>query len=931
MRRQEATQNMRIQLHKAQGLEANGQLTDAAKVYQEAYEIIPRVQIGKADVEVDKKAVLAGLSGVRLKLARQAAAKGDYLEANQQLDLALKRDPNNPQLLQARVEFDKAQALLKGKTPDAATVALAPALEKDKIDNSTTIQNAKFLYEAGKYDEAEAKLNEVTKREPGNSAAYYYLDLVKEARYKDLSKAREAEAKTRIGDVTKSWIPERKNENLPVPNNMATTNLIYTSKERQQIKLKLELIRLNEVKYEQLPLSEVLSLLRDESKKRDPDKIGINFILNTHQDPYVESTIDPTALLSMTMGGGTGGGMGALGAGRGARGGAVGGPLGPDGAPLGATAPQSIDMKSVTVSISPAVSNIRLSDLLDLICKVSSDPVKYTIEDYGVMFSPKTQETQGVQLFARTFHVDPNTFVQGLQSVTSTELADVSSGNSSSGGSSGGNSGGNNSGNGSSSSIEIPMVSVAGGGNSGGNNSSGGGRGGNSGGRGGNSGGGQGGGQGGGLGGGMGGYQDGLQYVTSVGSTMNNNQLVRLYFTAAGVDLLAPGKMVFFNDRTGIILVRATLQDLEIIDAAIQTLNVAPPQLQIEGKFAEISQDDSRAMGFDWMFGNMTLGGGKVGMQPGTAPSYTGKATTANPSGVFPNGGATTDANGVTSYGNAIAPSASDGVLTSGIRNQYGANSGTIPALGTITGILTDPQFRVVIRAIEQRSGTDLLSAPKLTTLSGRQAHIAVQDQRTLVTGLNSGQTASSSTSTTIGSSGGGSVAASLNYNTQSVPLGPSLDVMPSVSSDGYSIQMVLIPTITEFVGYDDPGQFVTQAQSVSSGQIGSTLTATLPLPRMRVRQVVTSCIVWDGQTVVLGGLLSENITKIKDKVPFLGDMPLVGRLFRSESSSTEKKNLMIFVTPRIIDPAGNPLHRDEDMPFAHDTLPAATATTAAQ
>jgi general secretion pathway protein D len=147
------------------------------------------------------------------------------------------------------------------------------------------------------------------------------------------------------------------------------------------------------------------------------------------------------------------------------------------------------------------------------------------------------------------------------------------------------------------------------------------------------------------------------------------------------------------------------------------------------------------------------------------------------------------------------------------------------------------------------------------------------------------------------------------------------------VSADGFTIQMTIIPTITEFLGYDDPGAFVPSAAAISGGAgvnlANQTLTATLPLPKFRLRQVTTSAIVWDGQTVVLGGLISDDVTKIKDKVPILGDLPLVGRLFRSESSSTSKRNLVIFVTPTIIDPAGNRAHSEEEMPFNPNTIPA--------
>jgi type II secretory pathway component GspD/PulD (secretin) len=93
-------------------------------------------------------------------------------------------------------------------------------------------------------------------------------------------------------------------------------------------------------------------------------------------------------------------------------------------------------------------------------------------------------------------------------------------------------------------------------------------------------------------------------------------------------------------------------------------------------------------------------------------------------------------------------------------------------------------------------------------------------------------------------------------------------------------------------------------------------------LPKFRVRQVVSTVNVWDGQTVVLGGLIADQVTSIKDKVPFLGDLPFLGRFFRSESKNTQKKNLVIFVTPTIIDPAGNRMHSEDEMPFAQTSFP---------
>jgi len=173
-----------------------------------------------------------------------------------------------------------------------------------------------------------------------------------------------------------------------------------------------------------------------------------------------------------------------------------------------------------------------------------------------------------------------------------------------------------------------------------------------------------------------------------------------------------------------------------------------------------------------------------------------------------------------------------------------------------------------------------------------------------------------------VGATANNAIGTTIVPFTQQIPLGPTLDVIPYVDANGYTVQMTLIPTLTEFIGYDDPGQFAIVAQGGAGGTVGTSLTAVLPLPRLRVRQVTTSSIVWDGQTVVLGGLISENVTKTKDKVPVLGDLPLVGRLFRSESSTSSKKNLVIFVTPTIIDPAGNRVHTEDNLPYDPNTIP---------
>ena len=94
-------------------------------------------------------------------------------------------------------------------------------------------------------------------------------------------------------------------------------------------------------------------------------------------------------------------------------------------------------------------------------------------------------------------------------------------------------------------------------------------------------------------------------------------------------------------------------------------------------------------------------------------------------------------------------------------------------------------------------------------------------------------------------------------------------------------------------------------------------------LPDFTIRQVVTTVNIWDNQTIVIGGLISSDTASTKDKVPVLGDLPGVGVLFQSSSKSVQKKNLMIFVTATIVDPAGNRVHSDDELPFAQTAIPA--------
>jgi general secretion pathway protein D len=365
------------------------------------------------------------------------------------------------------------------------------------------------------------------------------------------------------------------------------------------------------------------------------------------------------------------------------------------------------------------------------------------------------------------------------------------------------------------------------------------------------------------------------------------------------------GKALFFNDRTGILLVRATLAELDTVEQLLQVLNSTPPQVMIEAKFVEVTMDDRQALGFDWYLGQTAMGT-NVALVPGGPPAV---------AGVFPGGGGPTS--GVATLTGVMTDPQFKAVTqalqqagTNGVRQLAGdqldwpgrqaTNASNIRVTaavgGTLTGILTDPQLRVVLRALEQRSGVDVLSAPRVTTLSGRQAQIQVVDLQSIVTGLNPDA---------LNAPGAGRATNASPFTTAAIPAGPSLDIIPWVAADGYTIQLTVIPTVTEFLGYDDPPK----DGKVRIWEGGKSRLVDPPLPRFRVRQMVTQAQVWDGQTLVLGGVVTEELEKDRNGKP------------RKDGKSL-RKQLLVFVTPTIVDPAGNRVHTAENLPYDPNRVP---------
>jgi general secretion pathway protein D len=222
-------------------------------------------------------------------------------------------------------------------------------------------------------------------------------------------------------------------------------------------------------------------------------------------------------------------------------------------------------------------------------------------------------------------------------------------------------------------------------------------------------------------------------------------------------------------------------------------------------------------------------------------------------------------------------------------------------AFATVTGILGEFNVNAVIRALSQRSGTELLSAPKLTVLSGNPATITVAQELRYPRSYGQVQSQVGTGSASGGGSAGVTITAGTPQDFTTRNIGVELRVTPTVEEDDYRISLDLNPKVTEFEGFVEYG-----SQSIAvSGSTTVTVPSGFYQPIFAVRELSTKVTLWDGATLVMGGLTREDTRKANDKVPVLGNVPVLGRLFRSSGESAQKRNLLIFVTANLVNPGG--------------------------
>lgn len=379
------------------------------------------------------------------------------------------------------------------------------------------------------------------------------------------------------------------------------------------------------------------------------------------------------------------------------------------------------------------------------------------------------------------------------------------------------------------------------------------------------------------------------------------------------------GATATFSAGTSRLVMRNTLEQLDNAESVIDNMfKGSVKQVFITTKFVEVTQRNTDELGFDTLIGAFNVGSDGVYAAGGTSGTAS-PLNTGDYSFISPNGttvGGTPVSRGLRFGADALSRNAIDSLIAGG--TATGASTVT-PAAFALAGVFTDPQFQIVMRALSQKKGVDLMTAPSVIVRGGQKSKIEVIREFPYPTEFDPPQIPQTF--------GGG---ASINGNTGATQQGGSFPVTPTtpqsfefkntgvtmeveatVADDGYTIDLNLAPEVIEFEGFINYGSPIQTTGINALGQSEPVVLTDNKIlqPVFATRKLATQVLIWDRQTVGIGGLIREDVQSVEDKVPLFGDIPVVGRLFRTKSDEHYKKNLMIYVTGTLIDPAGQPIN----------------------
>ncbi len=289
---------------------------------------------------------------------------------------------------------------------------------------------------------------------------------------------------------------------------------------------------------------------------------------------------------------------------------------------------------------------------------------------------------------------------------------------------------------------------------------------------------------------------------------------------------------------TNSLIINATPEDYAVIKDIIKQLDIRRKQVYVEALIMELSMEATEKLGLG-LQGAFEVGNeGVIGASTMTTPISADLLTTS------------------------VA-----GILAGGFSKMIQYSDGTKDADGN-DNIVSIPAFSALLNLSQTDTNVNILSAPRLLTAANEEAEIIVGRNVPIITSRLSDV------------NGGSSLATSVSVERKDVAL--TLRFTPQIT-EGDLITMKVYQETTDLVDSGNVGNV---------DEVGPTFTT---------RKISNTVLARDGQTVVLGGLISTNVTKSETKVPLLGDIPILGWLFRNSSDTATKTNMLVFITPTII------------------------------
>jgi len=376
---------------------------------------------------------------------------------------------------------------------------------------------------------------------------------------------------------------------------------------------------------------------------------------------------------------------------------------------------------------------------------------------------------------------------------------------------------------------------------------------------------------------------------------MSPKELGALVLESIGVNTtLADSSAACFSD-TGKLVVRNTPNELNKIEQRIRDAQGEPPQKQfeVETKFLSFTENDVKNFTFNLQVsGNTSIpapGSPGAIYNPGSASG--GTDGLRGTSGINPGGGSIT-----------ALQSLLDPTYPQDASNQVGVNAQVFGR-----------GFAAVLQLLQNAIGRDLVAAPRVTLADGKQSKIVIAREMYYPTTY---------TQPTVPNNdqgvGAGFILPSNPTGFESRKIGTTLEVKGESTSIPKAVDLDFTNLLVEdFEGFVDYGVLISAAPIDPTQDFTSTVGAAPYLvPIFSKKSLQSRVRLIDGETVGMGGLISDVVQLVDDKVPLLGDIPMLGRLFRSEASQKIKSNLVIFCTLRIINPDGSLVFpEDEENP----------------